>query len=151
MATSYSVCNECIVMNRFDTDRSGSPICGRCKKPLPMTGAVTAATDKGLQRLIESSPIPVVVDFWAPWCGPCLSFAPTFASTATRRLGNAVFAKINTQTEAGAAQAHGIRGIPTLIVFHKSKEVARTSGALDQNSLDRWLDDVGRAMAQEAK
>jgi thioredoxin len=100
---------------------------------------------------LTSSPIPVVVDFWAPWCGPCLSFAPTFASTATRRLGNALFAKINTQTEAGAAQAHSIKGIPTLIVFHKGKEVARTSGALDQNSLDRWLDDVGRAMPQDSK
>lgn len=151
MATSYSVCNECVALNKFDTDRSGSPICGRCKKPLPIKGAVTEATEKGLQRLIESSPVPVVVDFWAPWCGPCLSFAPTFASTATRRLGTLVFAKVNTQTEAGIAQAHGIKGIPTLIVFHKGKEIARTSGALDQNSLDRWLNDYGRANPQDAK
>jgi thioredoxin 2 len=151
MSTNYSVCNECAVLNKFNTIHSGSPICGRCKQPLPIKGAVTEATEKGLRRLIESSPIPVVVDFWAPWCGPCLSFAPRFASMATRRLDKSVFAKVNTQAESGVAQVHSIRSIPTLIVFHKGKEIARMSGALDQNSLDRWLDDSWRAIPQDSK
>lgn len=139
MTISYSVCNECIVLNRFDSTRSAAAVCGRCKKPLPLKGAVTEASEAGLRRLVESSPIPVVVDFWAPWCGPCLSFAPTFSAAAARHLGAFVFAKLNTQVETGAAAAHGIRGIPTMILFREGKEVSRTSGALDRISLERWL------------
>jgi len=143
MTTTYSACNDCKVLNKFDSARAGSPICGRCKKPLPVHGAVTEAAEGGLKRLIDSSPIPVVVDFWAPWCAPCRSFAPTFESTANRHLGKAVFAKVNTESEQGAGQRHGIRGIPTLVVFAGGKEIARKSGALDQNSLERWLNELG--------
>lgn len=143
MATTYAACNDCKVLNKFDSQRAGNPICGRCKSPLPVHGGVTEATEGGLRCLIESSPIPVVVDFWAPWCAPCRSFAPTFESSASRHVGKAVFAKVNTEAEQIAGKNHGIRGIPTLIVFAGGKEVARKSGALDQNSLERWLNELG--------
>ena len=139
MSQGYSVCNECRILNKFDLSRSGRPICGKCKKPLPIHGAVTEATGGGLSRLIESSPIPVVTDFWAPWCGPCRAFAPTFESTARQWLGKAVFAKVNTETEPSVGQTYGIRGIPTLIVFANAKELNRISGALDASSLNKWL------------
>ena len=143
MATSYAACNDCGALNKFDADRAGSPKCGTCKTPLPLHGGVTDANETALMRLIKSSPIPVVVDFWAPWCAPCRAFAPTFESTAKRRTGRAVFAKVNTESEQGVGQVHGIRGIPTLIVFSGGKELARTSGALNSQSLERWLNELG--------
>lgn len=143
MTTTYSACNECKVLNKFDPARAGNPMCGRCKKPLPVHGVVTEAAAGSLNRLIESSPLPVVVDFWAPWCAPCLSFAPTFEASANNHLGKAVFVKVNTESESGIGQHHGIRGIPTLVVFSAGKEIARKSGALDQNSFERWLNELG--------
>jgi len=143
MPTSYAACNDCGALNKFDPARPGTPTCGTCKKPLPIHGGVTDAKEGALARLVASSPVPVVVDFWAPWCAPCRSFAPTFETTAKRHAGKAVFAKVNTQTETGVGQSHGIRGIPTLIVFANGLEIARKSGALDANSLEQWLNELG--------
>ena len=143
MSTTYAPCNSCRSLNRFDSNRSGNPICGQCKKPLSVHNGVTDATTAGLNTLIESSPLPVVVDFWAPWCGPCRSFAPTFESTAKRRMGKAVFAKVNTESESGAGQRHGIQSIPTLVIFANGQEVGRKSGTLDSISLERWLNQRG--------
>jgi thioredoxin 2 len=91
--------------------------------------------DKHLAR----NDLPLVVDFWAPWCGPCQMMAPHFEAVAKREEPNARFAKVNSDEESDIAARYGIRSIPTLIVFKEGKEIARQSGAMDASGLTRWL------------
>lgn len=139
MAISYAACSSCGSLNRYETSRSNSATCGRCKASLPVHGAVTEVDHRGLKSLITKSPLPVVVDYWAPWCGPCLSFAPAFEDVAARLADQFVFAKANTQDHPDVASGHGIRGIPTLIIFQDGKELTRQSGAASPQAFEQWL------------
>jgi len=96
----------------------------------------------GLQQLIAKSPLPVVVDFWAPWCGPCKAFAPIFLQAAQQMAGSFVFVKVNTEAHPLAGSTYQIRSIPTLAVFKNSLEKARISGALSLDDLQSWLKDL---------
>jgi len=133
------VCGQCQATVRIPDDRLvDEPRCPRCHQSLfaghPLT-LTTATFDKHVQQ----SDIPLVVDVWAPWCGPCKSMAPHFESVAKEMEPRLRFAKINSDEEPALASRFGIRGIPTLIVFRDGKEVARQSGAMDAGSLKRWL------------
>ena len=139
MGITYSACNSCAAVNKYDTERASQASCGRCKSPLPINGPVTNVNGAALQSLIDKCPIPVVVDFWAPWCGPCLGFAPIFQSVAGRLAGRFVFAKANTQDYQDLGTKHHIRGIPTMIIFKEGREVTRQSGAADAASFEKWL------------
>jgi thioredoxin 2 len=99
-------------------------------------------TDANFARHVSHGDLPVVVDFWAPWCGPCRMMAPVFAEAAKRMEPSARFAKLNTDEAQETAAHYGIRSIPTLVVFKCGKEVARQSGALDPTSLGRWLSEA---------
>ena len=133
------VCPHCDVVNRVPEERLGDHgTCGRCKRPL-FDGKPVNLSAANFEVQTLKSDIPVVVDFWAPWCGPCRAMAPQFEKTAVRLEPRIRFAKLNTEEEQGLAARFNIRSIPTLAVFKGGREVGRQSGAMDAASLERWI------------
>jgi thioredoxin 2 len=122
-------CLSCASLNRVPRDRLGAgPKCGVCGARLA-DGAVKALDPATLAKATKSDQLPLLVDFWAPWCGPCRMMAPQFEQAARQLAPNARFAKIDTQDFPQVSQKHGIRGIPLLILFQNGREKARLSGA----------------------
>ncbi len=138
---TYVVCEKCKGLNRvkFDSPHGKSAVCGKCKSTLAFHDGVSDLSTVSLETLSNKSPLPVVVDFWAPWCGPCRAFAPTFIEGAQSLKGKVVFAKVDTQAHPSAGEKFGVRGIPTLIVFLRGKEISRISGALLLDEFLNWI------------
>lgn len=136
------VCPHCQGVNRVPTQRLGDdPKCGKCKKPL-ITGKPAELSDTSFTKLISKSELPVVVDFWAGWCGPCKMMAPAYADASNELKTTAVLAKLNTETAQQASARFQIRSIPTMIVFKDGKEVARQSGAMNKEQITQWVRSV---------
>ena len=134
-------CPHCQKANRFPDERIGDgPTCGACGQPL-FTG-VHAVDSTGLASLMGQSKVPVIVDFWAPWCAPCRSFAPTFAAAAQKHGGQLVFAKVDTEANQDLGARFNIRSIPTLAVFGGTQELGRVSGALPAAQLEELIQQV---------
>ncbi|WP_027967427.1 thioredoxin TrxC [Halomonas halocynthiae] len=132
-------CAECGALNQVERQRlSNGPKCGKCKQPL-FNGEPVALTEANFHALVERSDLPVVVDFWASWCGPCQMMGPIFAEAASELEPRIRFAKLDTEAQQALAGRFGIRSIPTLIVFSEGKEVARQSGVLQGPQLRQWL------------
>ena len=131
------VCPHCMSVNNVPQKESYKKAnCGKCKNSLLDTKPLSL-TDANFDEMVVNSDIPVIVDFWAPWCGPCQMMAPNFEQAATKFPLKAVFAKVNTEEAQNLGARFGIRSIPTIIVFKNGKEVERVSGALDITSLER--------------
>jgi thioredoxin 2 len=135
----HLVCPHCFAVNRVPDDKLGSqPKCGKCNAPV-LAPAPVDLTQANFTRYIQHNELPVVVDFWAPWCGPCKQFAPVFAQLAPEFATRVRFAKVNTEVEQFLAQQYQIRSIPTLALFQKGIELDRVSGAMNGPQLKAWL------------
>lgn len=133
------VCPHCKSVNNIpQKDSYTKANCGKCKGSLLDTKPIEL-TNTNFDEVVVNSDIPVIVDFWAPWCGPCKMMAPNFEKSAAKFPLKAFFVKVNTENEQHLGARFGIRSIPTIIVFKGGKEVHRVSGALDEGSLSKLV------------
>ena len=140
---TQTICPNCKKINSVDiaSSKNKQPTCGHCQAELPIHGAYSELSASELNSLISSAKLPVVVDFWAPWCGPCKAFAPHFQQIAEQEGDKYIFVKVNTQAYPLAGDYYGIRGIPTLAVFKEGREEKRISGAMPAEQFREWIQD----------
>ncbi len=138
MSTFTTRCPSCHGLNRVPEERvSETPNCGKCQTPL-LDGAPIEGTEQNLTALLQSTQ-PVVIDFWAPWCNPCVGFSPIFSDAAVERSGHVRFVKLNTEEQQNLAAHYQIRSIPTVMVFKQGQKVDMINGALPKGQFDQWL------------
>ena len=133
------VCPHCGKTNAIPPkEHYSKAACGHCKGSLLDTHPIALNTTTW-DHFLANNDLPIVVDFWAPWCGPCKMMAPTFERVSAQFPLKVRFAKVNTEEEQHLAARYGIRSIPTLILFHQGKPIDQVSGALDATALSRWI------------
>lgn len=138
MSHTYAVCKNCQAVNRIQTSRAQDAVCGKCQSKISFHGLVSEVTEEEFRKILKASDKPVIVDFWASWCGPCQMYGPEFEK-ASRENDKAVFLKVNTEREVALSGGLGIRGIPCTIVFKNGVEVKRQSGAMNSAGVNSLL------------
>ena len=133
-------CPSCNTLNRAPRERlaAGGGKCGQCGAAL-FEGHPVALDDRGFESHAAKSDVPLLVDFWAPWCGPCRSMAPQFEKAASSLEPSVRLAKVNTDEQQALAGRYGIQSIPTMVLFHHGREVARRSGAMSAAAIESWV------------
>ena len=135
----HVVCSNCDQINRIPEDRlADGARCGGCGQRV-LKGKPIELNSQNFTRHTGKSDLPIVVDFWAPWCGPCRMMAPVFEQMAKEMSPRVIFAKVNTEVEQVLAAKYGIRSIPTLAIFRSGREVERIAGAMDASNLKSWI------------
>ena len=136
---THIVCPSCSAVNRMPAGRlAEGPKCGKCGAQI-FAGKPTELTDASFQQHVAKSDIPVVVDFWAPWCGPCKMMAPQFEQAASEMEPDVRFAKLNTDESQATAARFNIRSIPTIAIFKNGQEIARQPGAMGAADIVNWV------------
>src|SRR4051812_18734053 len=133
------VCPTCGRKNRVPAAASGVARCGNCGSPLPW---IAEAADDTYEAVVDRSAVPVLLDLWAPWCGPCRMVSPALESLARSRAGRVKLVKVNVDESPRVAGRHAVQGIPTLIILHHGEVVSRQTGAAPEHVLRTWLDDA---------
>ena len=135
----HLVCPHCNATNRVPSDKLQAELnCGKCHQPL-LAAHPDNLGEAAFNAQLAKSDLPMVVDFWAPWCGPCRMMAPAYEKVSQDMKGKARFVKVNTEDEQGLAAKYNIRSIPTLVVFAGGLEIARQPGAMSAPDLARWV------------
>ena len=134
---SVVVCPTCGRKNRVPAAANGRPRCGQCHNPLPW---LAEADDDSFGDVVERARLPVLVDLWAPWCGPCRAVSPALENLARERAGRIKLVKVNVDESPTTANRFGVQGIPTLLVLDRGTAVARQTGAAPEAALRQWLD-----------
>jgi thioredoxin 2 len=133
-----AVCPACGTVNRIAEDRAAEALCGKCGQPI-FDGHPIEVSDASAERHLTRSDVPVVLDFWAPWCAPCRAMAPVFEAAAQALEPRFRLLKVNTDEEQGLAARFDIRAIPTFVIVRNGKEVARTAGAMQPARFIEWV------------
>jgi thioredoxin 2 len=139
MASPVTACPHCGQRNRVPTAASGTPRCGTCKAALPW---ISDAGDDDFAAVAEQAPVPVLLDLWATWCGPCRMVSPALERLAVAYAGRIKLVKVDVDRAPGLSRRFEIRSVPTLMVLDRGRVVARQAGAAPETALRRWLDDA---------